>query len=424
MPDGKGEHVARITSALSVKAVVAGAERREIPVTNATGLYLVVYPSGQKSWAFRYRRPNGRPAKFTIGPEELFGLADARKKASDAWRVVREGGDPGFNKKEARRKAVDQSDLAEVLLDSFYERHVLVKNKPRTAAEVKRAIEKRIKPAWKGRKVGSLTTSDVLDVLEKIIDAGTLITANRVFAVVRKFFNWLVSRRTIAVSPVNGLAPPAEEQSRDRVLTEAEIRWIWRATEGTAPLAAMTRLLLLTGQRRAEVSGMRSDELDLTQSDPKWTIPGQRTKNGLEHIVPLSPLAARLVRQHHTKKCDFVLTSTDTTPVSGFSRFKRALDRKMLKESRRDSVTGTIPVWRLHDLRRTVATRMIDDVGILPHVVEAVLNHISGHKAGVAGVYNRALYATEKRQALNAWASYIEQLVTGRADNVVPFRAA
>jgi len=195
--------------------------------------------------------------------------------------------------------------------------------------------------------------------------------------------------------------------TRERVLTEAEMKAVWSATEGLGDGQAdgsyfpILRVLLLTGQRREEVGAMRWSELDLDRGT--WQLPGTRTKNGLPHDVPLPRQAGEILRAipRGDRECVFGY------PMRGFVKWgasKRRLDQKC-------AVTG----WTVHDLRRTAVTGMAE-IGIAPHIVEAVVNHISGHKGGVAGVYNRAKYVSEKRAGLQRWADYVEQIVTGAVD--------
>jgi integrase len=197
------------------------------------------------------------------------------------------------------------------------------------------------------------------------------------------------------------LKRPANSKARDRVLTDAGVVAFWRATdEMNPPFGAMLKLLLFTGCRLNEVARMERSELREDLSS--WTIPGKRTKNGRDHTVPLAPPARSLLSElDGLPECKFVFSTNGRTPVSGFSKLKRRMDMRM---------EGVAP-WRFHDLRRSCATGMAE-IGIAPHIVEAVLNRISGAKASVAGIYNRAQYATEKKAALERWAGHVALLVT------------
>jgi integrase len=228
------------------------------------------------------------------------------------------------------------------------------------------------------------------------------------FATLSKMFSWLVQHRRVEKNPCAGVHRPDTPKSRDRVLTDAEIVKFWSAS-GAEQFGALLKLLLLTGCRLNEVAGMRRSELSEDLST--WTLPGERTKNHRPHVVPLPPMARQLI-ETMAEEGRFVFTTTGDSPVSVGSKIKKRLDKAM-----------KIPPWRLHDLRRTAATGMAE-LGIPPHIVEAALNHISGAKAGVAGTYNRAAYAAEKKAALERWASHIMGLVAGRKAKVVPIRGS
>jgi hypothetical protein len=223
-------------------------------------------------------------------------------------------------------------------------------------------------------------------------------------------FGWTVKRGTVVSNPFERV-PVAPTVRRDRVLSDDEIRRVWRATEGLGAFNAIVRALLLTGQRREEVSGLTSSELDPGLS--VWTLPGTRSKNSRPHIIPISAQMETLLRaQARVSGTDLVFPG-ERSLFSGWSKSKARLDR-------RSGVSG----WTLHDLRRTAATGMAE-LGIAPHVIEAVLNHASGHKAGVAGIYNQARYASEMRRALNLWGAHVAAIVEGReaASNVTAFHA-
>jgi integrase len=221
-------------------------------------------------------------------------------------------------------------------------------------------------------------------------------------------------QRKVAVNPCVGVWRPGAPPSRERVLTPTEIVWFWQGCEHIGwPFGPLFKLLLLTGARLGEVTGMRTDELS---NDGKvWTVPSTRTKNHLTHEVPLPSLAQELVAELPRVVGDhgLLFTTNGARPVSGFSRAKDLLDNAMA-----EAAGSAATPWRLHDLRRTCATGMAN-LGVHPHVVGAALNHISGAKAGVAGTYNRAAYAKEKADALQRWAAHVEGLVSGGPANVV-----
>jgi integrase len=385
----------------NVEAMRPGAERREIPDAHMPGLYLVLQPSGAKSWAVRYRHRR-ISRKHTIGAYPALGLKDARELGAKALRAVAEGRDPGREKLLARSA---KADSVERVVEEFLERHVRRSNRPRTAQGTERLLRQHVLPHWRGRMVHDITRRNVLDILDRVVDGGAPITANRVFATVRKFFNWCTARDILAASPCAGVKPPTAERARDRVLSDDELRLVWAAADklgGT--FGPLVKLLALTGQRRDEVARMRHNELNLDAR--LWTLPAERTKNNKPHEVPLSnatlPVLGSVPR---IAGSPFVLaTNGGASPISGYSEGKRRLDALL---------PADMPAWRLHDLRRTCASGLAR-LGINLPVIEKVLNHSSGSFAGIVGVYQKHSFADEKRQALEAWGNFVEALVEGK----------
>ncbi|MGY4447927.1 integrase [Bradyrhizobium sp. i1.3.1] len=233
-------------------------------------------------------------------------------------------------------------------------------------------------------------------------------------------FNWAVREGLdIAANPVLGTNRPVQPGSRERVLTETELSAIWQAS-GDDDYGRIVRLLLLTAQRRDEVGSMQWAELDT--SSGLWTLPSARTKNHREHLLPLVPAALALLPPRRNDR-EFLFgdgprrSGDPHCGFSGWSKSKTALDTRI-----GEALGEPLPHWTVHDLRRSASTGMADRLGVLPHIVESILNHVSGHRAGVAGVYNRARYAAEMREALERWAEYVAALPAqraGRADTVI-----
>jgi len=412
-----------LPKALTVKAIEAlkpKDTRQEIADGGLPGLYLIVQPSGAMSWAIRYRF-EGKPRKHTIGSYPAYGLADARQEASKALRAVSEGGDPAGEKVVRKAAKKEAGTLVDDVLDDFVKRHVEKKNKPNTIRENKRIIDREIRPKWGKREIASIKRADVRKLIDDTAERAPIL-ANRLLALLRKFFGWCAERDIIEASPLQKkIQAPAPEKTRERVLTDDEIRLLWKACDKKGwPFGPFVKLLLLTGQRRNEVANAERQEFHLAGNDQLWTIPPPRTKNGKEHYVPLPAAALSIIaaipeiRSEGKKK--YLLTTTGKTPISGFSKGKTAIDAEMLAIARREAAErGEEPKdvklepWTLHDLRRTAASGMAR-LGVPVHVVEAVLNHQSGTIKGVARVYNRYEYADEKREALTAWAGLVEQI--------------
>lgn len=430
--------MAKALTSKAVENLVPPSSRIEVADGAMQGLYLVVQPSGAKSWAVRYRFA-GKPRKMTIGPYPLFGLLQAREAAGKALRAVSEGRDPAEEVK-AKKAGIPTIQTVDAALTDFITRHVEPNNRESWRSEVKRIIELDVRPRWGKRRLADIHKRDVLALLDAVTDRGARVAANRLFALLRKFFNWSIERGLIEVSPTDGMRPPAAETSRDRILTNEEIRLFWQATEALGwPFGPMARLLLLTGQRREEVAAATWDEFHLNGKEPTWVIPKERSKNGQAHAVPLSPQAIAVLEtlprlkvdySSSLKSKDFILTTTGETPISGYSRAKAALDAKMLELAHKEATdqgkdlgAGSLPSWRFHDLRRTAASLMAS-LGQPIHVVEAVLNHRSGTIKGVSAVYVRHNFADEKRRALTALANCVDDLIGSDRKNVVGLRKA
>jgi integrase len=413
-----------VLTARSVEQFKPEAERREIADAHLPGLYLVVQPSGAKSWAVRYRHA-GKPRKHTLGPYPALDLVSARERASAAIRAVAAGSDPAAERKEQRRviaSGLADRDLFGSVFAEYLKRHVRPNLRASTARECEALFNREILPHWRDRRIDEIGKRDVLDLIDDIADRGVPLTANKTFAALRTLYNWAIGRDILTASPCAGLKKPADESSRERVLTDDEIRWLWRACgEIGFPFGPIVRLLLLTGTRREEVRGLPERELDLRAG--LWTIAAARTKNGNEHEVPLSDAALALLEgvPRVRNAAGLLFTTNGRTPVSGFSRAKRRLDALMLQYAREEAGAAVeLEPWRLHDLRRSVASGMARLGASLP-VIEKCLNHVSGSFAGIVGVYQRHQFKDEKRAAFAAWAGHVMRLIDHQA-NVVPLR--
>lgn len=396
----------RLTKA-AVERIVAGPTRREIPDASCRGLYLVVQASGKKSWAVRCRLRSGRSIKKTIGPWPAFGLEAARDAAEEAIRAAKRGEDP-----RVRSGILVEDAVADWL------RRDQAKN--RSAAEVERIFDKKVldlssRPCWRGRALEEITRADCRELIEAVADRGAPTTSRRLHAHLHKFFRWCVGVGLIATNPMAEMPKLGKEVSRDRVLTDAELGLIWRSAPDLGyPFGPAVQLLILTAARRDEIMSLRWSEVDVDTAEIR--LPGERTKNGRPHVIPLSPSALDIVQSLPSLTVDgedspFVFTTTGRSRASGTSRAKARLDKMVAERAIQEAAdNGGNPVrveaWRIHDLRRTAATRMAE-LGVEPHVVEALLNHVSGFRAGVAGTYNRAAYAEPKRAAVEAWAHHV-----------------
>jgi integrase len=252
--------------------------------------------------------------------------------------------------------------------------------------------------AWRGRTAAEITRADIKALLREI--ASTKPTqANRVHAVVRKLFRWAADEEIISSSPCQGIARVAEEEDRERVLSDQELRRVWLAADQMGfVFGDVIKMLLLTAQRRNEVSQMEWSELDLDRAI--WTLPAARCKNGHSHEVQLSPQAVNILRSiPRIGDSKYVFTLNGHSPITMSSQLKDKID-----------ALANVPDWRLHDLRRTAASGMAR-LRIPPHVLDRILNHVQGSVSGIAKIYNRHDYGNERREALAAWANQLYSLV-------------
>jgi len=454
-----------MASALTTKAIEAakpGAARREIADGLVTCLYLVVQPTGAKSWAVRYRYAD-KPRKLALGPlapslpgpepDPVLGapltLGGARKVARDQLLQVAAGRDPAADRQAAKVAArhpdEPDRDLVRTVAAQFLDRYLKPRAKPNYYRSVDYILNKDVLPRWGDRRIQDIGRRDVLDLLDAIVERGAAVQANRVLAAVRKLFNWAASRDIIAASPAAGVKAPSPEASRDRVLTDDELRTFWRACEQVGyPFGPLAKLLLLTGARRDEAAGLRRSELSGDGS--LWALPAGRTKNSRPHAIPLSPQARIVIAEapivalskadlaadipRHGKHRDLAFTTTGRAPVSGYAKGKARIDAAMLVIARKNAVErGEDPEdvklepWTFHDLRRTVASGMAR-LGIDLPVIERCLNHVSGSFGGVAGVYQRHSFADEMRTGFATWGAHVEAVAAGApASNVTALAA-
>jgi integrase len=382
------------------------------------GLALRITENGGKSWCAFYRF-RGRLRRFTIGRYPAIKPAQARREAQAALTRAREGFDPATEKRTLRYAPAPQADTFDTLVRDYLERYARKNTGPETFKEAKRILESADLAAWRNRPISEISRRDVIDVIDRIARRAE-VQANRTLARLRALFNWAVEKDRLTASPAAGVKPPTKERTRDRALSGDELRWFCKATEAIGwPFGPLAMLLLLTAQRRDEVGGMEWSELDLEKRT--WTLPRHKSKNNRAHEVQLSDAAIKVLRSLPRIGNGPIFVSTNGRPVSGFSYGKNCLDAAMLEAKREElgAKAEAIPHWILHDLRRTAATGMAR-LNIPPHVVDKVLNHVSGTIRGVAAIYNRFEYLEERRTALEAWGSHVDNLMTPAVLNVVP----
>jgi integrase len=394
--------VAKALSAKSIENLKPETARREIP--DGRGLYLVVQPSGVKSWAVRYRS-GGKPRKLTLGTFPAISLAQARSQAAIALETVAKGADPAVEKRNTAKIAGDRAAdtftaLARQFTDLYIDRHL----RASTAGQYVRLLQI-ADEAWAGRSVHDIRRRDVVALLDRIaVDRPVL--ANRMLGTLSKFYRWLAARDVVENLPVLGVQRPTQEKSRDRVLSTDEIKRLWLACDQIGRIGDFTKLLLLTGQRRGEVGGMRWNEVN----GDVWTIPRERVKNARVHTVPLPLQAVRLIERQARIGEGVWSENREGRFGATLARDKHKLDELMKPDA----------AWVFHDLRRTCVTHL-SEMGFDRDLVELIVNHVSGSRGGVAGTYNRSERMADRRAALQRWADHIDQIVTGETAAVLPF---
>jgi integrase len=392
--------------------------RTEYP-DRGSGLYLVVQPGGAKSWCVRYRH-NGRPRKFTLGPAGDGGLtlAAAREAAAAARHSVERGVDPAAEwlaaqkpaKAAERSKDLSDADAVETLVAQFMEIHAKRKTREITWISYERIFRRLVVPPWRGRTVHEVKRRDVIALVENIA-ANTPHMANRLLAVLSKFFSWLVARDVLEMSPCAGVERPFIEVARDRTLSDDEIVKVWSACADLDRAGDYAKLLLLTGARRAELGAARWDELDPDRRT--LTIPASRSKNRRAHVIPLVSVAWDIVAaQPRLADSPYLFPAKrGGGPLANYHHLKDRIDARV----------RLARPWRFHDLRRSAASGM-QRLGVRVEVIESCLNYTSGSFAGIVGIYQRHDYTQERRAAHQRWADHIEQIVSGCPASVVPLR--
>lgn len=420
-------------SALTAKTIENAkprVKRYALPDVGHPGLRVLVYPSGAKSFTYRFRRDNGQDMTVVLGPASGPGaltLAQARDAAGEARRQRAMGADPADQKRTARKAEMDRietadrearrrDDTVEKVLLRYYRDHV---DALKSGAEVRRVLNKELR-GWAKRRVDDIQRRDAIRLLDAV-KVRAPVQSQRLRAYGRHFFGWCIAKELTAANPFEGTAA-VKETPRDRVLTDDELRLLLRAIDRLEwPRRQFFSILLLTGQRLNEVAGMAWSELDLTNDAPTWVLPGDRAKNGHAHTIPLAPIAAKILSD-----MDRIEGSPRVFAPFSAAHAKTHLDSLMLEIIREDEAKAggspdavTVEPWRLHDLRRTAATTM-PRLGVDVVTVERVLNH---QLRGVQAVYQRHSFDAEKRRALNLWADFLASLTAARESNVVSFKA-
>ena len=376
---------------------------------------------GKRTWIVQYRI-GAKQRRITLGPTLVMDLDVARAAARNVLARVGLLEDPQAEKDRARAAA----DLTlGLIVDRF-----LAAKRGRIRDKSIREAERYLRRHWVRLHKESITSigrADIAPQLRRLATENGPVAADRARAALSSFFSWAMREGLVEHNPVSLTNRPAVPQPRERVLSDSEIVEVWNVCRDD-DFGRIIRLLLLTGQREDEVGSIRWSELDLDAAT--WSLSGRRTKNNLQHIIPISDPVLAIIESVPRREGRDLIFGLGSGGFSGLSGAKKALDARILATRRSALDRGQnsqsiepIPHWVIHDLRRTAVTGM-GELGVPPHVIEATVNHISGIKAGVAGVYNRAQHLPERRQALSMWGEHIVGLIDRSNSTVIPMHRA
>jgi len=387
-------------TAKQVQFIKAAQTRSEVPAGPPKGLYLVIQPTGAKSWALRYRW-HGMTRKLTLGTYPDMSLGAARGDAEARLVELERGTDPAAEL--AIEKAQSNPDSAGEVAEEWLKRSISKNTKPRTQREIKWILDREVLPAWKHKLITEISRNDVLRLLDVITDRGAPILANRTLAYVRWWLNWCVERGILQASPAAGIEKPTAEKSRERVLEDDEVTAIWDVAGNLGyPSGPFLKVLLLSAQRRGEVATMRWQDVDLERRI--WALPSTATKARRPHDVPLSSQLVALIGELPRFEGPYVFSTTSgRKAINGFSKMKARCDKTLKDEE------SQVDDWTMHDFRRTAST-WLAGAGVPPHILGALLNHTPGKIQGITSIYNRFRYVEERRAALEKWAGHLARL--------------
>ncbi len=377
---------------LHVKKAKPSSDRPQVDLWDVSlpGLSLRVTAKGTKTFSMKCRDAVGVERRVKLGRYPELSLADARKAALEAKVRIAKGEIPTSVIEKRQAPIITLAALT----DEFLKRHAI---KNRTAAETARLLRREILKTLAARDFKTIAKSEILTILETLVDQGKPALAIQTLAAVRKMFNWAVSRDILDRSPCEGIALSTQTRPRDRVLEDAELAKVYLASDGY-PFGAIVRLLILTGQRRGEIAGLKWSYIDHQQQT--ITLPGSLTKNKRPHTFPYGERAHRILGEIPMQG-DFLFPARGRAAkvFSGWSKCKVALDK-----------VCDIAPWTLHDLRRTFATNLAA-IGTPVQVTEKLLNHVSGTLGGIVAVYQRHTYIDEMRRATAAWEARLQTLI-------------
>ena len=388
------DNVVKLTKGmLSNLTVEAGKGERIVWDSEVRGFGIRIRATGSRTWVIRPPRSGGASKLHSLGAGDALDLASARRLAQEKLAETALGGDPTKAKKEARSQAA-------ITLGSLIGTYIADKEKkglrPSTIGNMRNHLNNHWKPLH-DRPLSAITRAEIAARHRHLATENGPHAADRARSILSTFFVWVIREGIAEANPVANTNTATVPTKRARVLKDDELAAVWKACRDD-DFGRIVRLLILTGLRLREVAEVRWSEIN--RSTGLWDIPASRMKNKRPHDVPLPSAAISILADVPMQVGrDFVFGSGEG-PFSGFSKAKAAMDKRL---------GSSVAKWTLHDLRRTTDTGM-NEIGVLPHIVSAVLSHVSTHRAGVAGIYNRAKYLPERREALERWAAYVAAL--------------
>ena len=382
----------------------------EVPDAAVPGLRVRIGAGGARTFVLR-KHVSGRYRNITLGRfSDRFGLVEARRKARSLISDLEFRADPAASLPKPKKRSEQGHTVAKL-----FPAYLKAKAHLRGVSEIERVFKRHILPEFGDRAADGITRSEITRFIDRIAQ-NTPVMARNILSYFSSFYSWALPRLDrLPGNPCRDAGRPPAPKPRERVLTDGEINALWRVLdEETGAFGPAIKLLLLTGQRRNEVFEAECAEFDLDAR--LWTIPADRAKNGKTHLVPLGPLALRLIKQlmdrdeDDTEESEKLLPARGN-PEAGPSGFSKAMTR--IRAGMEINLKSPVPHWTLHDLRRTMATGL-QRIGIRLEVTEALLNHISGSRSGIIGVYQRHNYLEEKKAAISSWEKEMVRLTRAK----------
>jgi integrase len=385
--------------------------------TEVKGFVARRLPSGLVTYGLRYRVA-GRQRWFALGIHGRITPDKARKLAKQRVGEVAADRDPAADRQAALVKAMAaKANTVNAVLDGFFERHV--RDKLRTARAYERVFNVYVRPRLGTKGIHELRRRDIVDMLDAVEDENGPVMADRVLGYVRRALNWYGMRDDTFVPPiVRGMARTSiVERARERVLSDEEIRAVWRAADKLeTPYTRMLQFALLTATRLREASNMNRAEMN---GNSEWTIPAARHKSKRDFLCPLSQAAQEILDKITLRGSEgWVFTTDGKVPISGFSAWKAAFDKHVLAELHKSDPAAKLERWTTHDLRRT-ARSLMSRAGCNPDHAERALGHVIG---GVRATYDRYEFKTEKARVFEVLADQIERILKQPSANIMPLR--